>query len=218
MPKYHIWYWPFEISDEKFNEIVRSLRHLYRGKDKTFIVVDASINTNMYLASRIRYDTRAHNTPVTIYVMGHSDVCVTSLRSEIKYTDGENIEGPQLAIRLEWLVRHVDWNATLKIKFISCRSAHAIFPEVACWALSLLSKRNFSGYAYALDITTKNRIINPNDTQTHKLGFVSTPEMDEEFTVVRAKEVRFQIWPEDQKTKEVHGTTLSDFLALLTGW
>ncbi|HJZ57969.1 MAG TPA: hypothetical protein VKE74_23630 [Gemmataceae bacterium] len=216
MLKYHIWFWPFNTTDSEYEEIVRDTEHLYKGKDKIFRVVDASVCRHSGWRQRIASETSRADTVtvVTIYVMGHTNINFQSLHSHLDTSKGESLDALKLALRLNWIVELIHPNAAIKVKFLNCRSAHARYPRPTCERLAQLSGRAFTGFAYGLDISTKTRIEGTNQYKPNKEVFFKTSETD--VVSNRAKEGRFQVWPELRTVTDTkEPTTLEEFLELL---
>lgn len=212
MNKYHIWYWPFLTRDDvEFDELVRDLEHLYPDDRRTFRVVDADIRTHGGWRSRIASETRARDTVVTIYVMGHLNIGFDRLYEHLELDRGRSIGPEGLARGLSDITGCIDRGAKVKIKFMNCRSAHAPLPVQTCRQLATLFTRLFEGFAYALDVVTKSRRDDGGGYHPRKFGMLSGGPSSDKVQLLPAKEARFQVWPV-QQVQQPDGTMLQNFL------
>jgi hypothetical protein len=200
--KCHIWLWPFESTKEELAQIWNDLKHLYDHKNRTVWVVNADIRSNLpsSLAASL-----SDKDDVTIYVMGHTNIDFPNLH-ESTAPGSKFINPVSLAALLKIIVRQIPNAARFKVKFVNCRSAHAKYPPGVCAALYRMCSRDFTGFAYGLDVVTKAR-DEEGKLYPQKKANIRTGAHD--VAVLRAKDMRFQVWP-TVELKQADGTTLED--------
>lgn len=198
--KCHIWLWPFESTDEYLAEIWNDLKHLYGHKNREVWVVNANIKSNFPPALAASLSERDD---VTIYVMGHTNIDFPNLH-ESTAPRSKFINPLSLAALLNSIVRHIPSAVRFKVKFVNCRSAHAKYPPKACFALHRMCNRDFTGFAYGLEVVTKAR-DDAGQLYPQKKASIKTSKND--VAMLRSKDMRFEVWPTVQAA-QADGTTL----------
>ncbi|MGI0134708.1 MAG: hypothetical protein ACREBW_07105, partial [Candidatus Micrarchaeaceae archaeon] len=183
MPKVHIWLYPFRMSEAELKKLGDDLSHLYTNKkeQKTWLYLDSMINSRSEWKENIRATTSGTNIIVTIYVLGHTNIDYQYISSDT----GEK-KGPlDLALAIYKVLQNVNKQATLKLKFMNCRSAFARYPRPVCEHVFRMTKRTFVGYAYAADISTLTKAEDGSGYLNYKQA--SIPTGGDTIAAMRAK-------------------------------
>lgn len=210
MPKVHIWLYPFRMSEAELTKLGQDLSHLYINKkeQKTWLYLDSMINSHREWKENIRGATSGAGTTVTIYVLGHANIDHQKITSDT----GEKKGSLDVALTIYKVLQNVNKHVELKIKFMNCRSAFARYPRPVCEHVFRMTKRTFIGYAYAADISTLTKAEDQSGYLNYKQA--SIPTGPDSIAAMRAKEMRFEVWP-TFATEQADGTTLDQIRAAL---
>lgn len=142
---------------------------------------------------------------MTIYMVGHTNIDFPNLHKDTA-PGGEFINPVSLAFLIAIIVRQIPNAAPFKVKFVNCRSAHAKYPPGVCAALYRMCRRDFTGFAYGLDVVTKAK---DDEGKLHPQKKAIFRSGADDVAMLRAKDMRFQVWPKVE-LEQKDGTTLEE--------